>query len=86
MINVTSVSIFEAKTNLSKYVTSISEKKEPFIVILRNGKPVARIVPYEDSSSVRIGTGIGIIPPMGSLDDFNNIDIETDFTGNGDLI
>ena len=43
----TTVSIFEAKTNLSKYVASLAERKEPFIVITRNGKPAAKLIPYE---------------------------------------
>lgn len=81
-----SVSIFEAKTNLSKYVTSVAEKKEPYVVILRNGKPVARIVPFEEDSSSRIGTGVGLISRMDSLEDFNSIDVESDFINGGGLL
>ena len=37
----TTVSMFEAKTNLSRYVASVVSQQEPYIVITRNGKPVA---------------------------------------------
>ena len=82
----TTVSMFEAKTNLSKYVSSVVEKEEPFIVISRNGKPVAKIVPYEPDCSRRIGIAAGKLPPMVSLDDFNSIDTEEDFAGKGAFI
>ena len=36
MISMTSVNMFEAKTNLSKYVAAIVEKTEPFIIISQN--------------------------------------------------
>lgn len=78
-------SIFDAKTNLSKYIASILSKQEPYVVIVRNGKPVARLVPYEAETGNRIGTGKNLIPRMTSLDEFNRIDaeIENDFSGNG---
>ena len=82
----TSVNMFEAKTNLSKYVSCVEERKEPYIVIMRHGKPVARIVPYEDPCQNRIGQGKGIIPVMGDLDDFNSVDVEQIFTGDGGLL
>ena len=75
----TTVSIFEAKTNLSKYVASLSERKEPFIVITRNGKPAAKLVPYEADTSRRIGIAKGQLPTLESLDEFNSIDMEKEF-------
>ena len=81
-----SVNMLEAKTNLSKYVAYVSEKKEPFIVILRNGVPAAKIVPYEEDTSLRIGAAKGKLPDMPSLEDFNSIDTEDDFTGEGSLL
>ena len=81
-----SVSIFEAKTNLSKYVASVVTKEEPFIIIARNGKPVAKIVPYENEMENRIGIAKNKIPVMPSLEDFNSIDVATDFIGNGGLL
>lgn len=79
----TSVNMFEAKTNLSKYVLAVEEKKEAYILITRNGKPVAKIVPYDDQPQTRIGLGKGILPEMTSLDEFNSIPVEEDFLDNG---
>ena len=81
-----SVSMFEAKTNLSKYVASVVTKEEPFIIIARNGKPVAKIVPYENEMENRIGIAKNKIPVMPSLEDFNSIYVTTDFIGNGGLL
>ena len=44
----TTVSMFEAKTNLSKYVSAVVDNDEPYVVITRSGKPVAKIVPFTD--------------------------------------
>ena len=81
-------SIFEAKTNLSKYIAAICTKQEPYVVIVKSGKPVARLIPYEESTASRIGVGKDIIPSLESLDIFNevNVDIARDFSGNGGLL
>lgn len=81
----TAVSMFEAKTNFSKYVSSVADQGEPYVVILRNGKPVAKIVPFEDHPSRRIGAAEGILPLLPSLDEFNSIDLEEEMTGGGIL-
>lgn len=39
------VNMLEAKTNLSKLVEAVETGKETEIILARNGKPVARIVP-----------------------------------------
>ena len=83
----TAVSMFEAKTNLSKYVSYVEEKREPYIVIMRNGKPVARIVPYnEEESFHRLGAGNGLIPKLEDLEILNHIDVESEFFGNGGIL
>ena len=82
----TSVSMFEAKTNLSKYVSAVSDGTEPYIIILKNGKPVARLIPFRDESDKRIGLAEGRIPYLSSLEDFNSIDVSEDFEGGGTLI
>lgn len=82
----TSVSMFDAKTNLSRYVSTVEAGIEPFIVIVRNGTPVAKLVPYEDRTHRRIGIAKGVLPMMGSLDDFNSISSEADFLGDGGLL
>ncbi|MDO4961809.1 MAG: type II toxin-antitoxin system prevent-host-death family antitoxin [Eubacteriales bacterium] len=81
----TAVSVFEAKANLSKYISVVAAKSEPYVVIMKNGKPVAKLVPY-DEDKVRLGVGKDIIPKMGGLDEFNEIDTESAFAGNGGLI
>ena len=81
----TTVSMFEAKTNLSKYVSSVVDREEPYIVISRNGKPVAKIVPYAPEGAQRIGVAAGKLPAMASLEEFNSVDVEGDFLGRGDL-
>jgi prevent-host-death family protein len=82
----TTVSIFEAKTNLSKYVSAVFDKEEPFIVILRNGKPVAKLVPIDDPAEKRIGIAKGAIPVMPSLETFNDFDLVSEFENNGGLL
>ena len=78
-------SVFEAKTNLSKYVASVASHEEPYIVILRSGKPVAKIVPYDQDVSGRIGIAQGILPRL-SLEECNQIPVEEDFLGSGGLL
>lgn len=82
----TTVSMFEAKTNLSKYVASVENGTEPFIIIARSGKPVARIVPYEPETGARIGLAEGAVPYLSSLEAFNSISTEEDFLGNGGIL
>ncbi len=41
------VNMLEAKTNLSKLVEAVESGRETEIILARNGKPVARIVPLE---------------------------------------
>lgn len=82
----TTASIFEAKTNLSKYISAIVSKEVPYVLIVRNGKPVAKLVPLEEETGGRIGVGAGIIPQLKSLEEFNSIDVTEDFEGIGGLL
>ena len=76
------VNIYEAKTNLSKYVEMLESGKEEEIVITRYDKKVARIVLYKDSASKRrLGAAKGIVeerafvtkdPAYGTEDDFGS--------------
>ena len=79
------VNMFEAKANLSRYVTSVAAREEPFVIILKNGKPVAKIVPFEANASQRIGLAEGLLPELPSLEDFNSVNMEEDFLGGGVL-
>lgn len=51
------VNIFEAKTQLSRLIEAIESKQENEIIIARNGRPVARLVPLVSAidASARIG-------------------------------
>ena len=85
MIRMTTVSMFEAKTNLSKYVSAVVDNDEPYVVITRSGKPVAKIVPFTDPEVKRIGLAEGKLPALPSLEDFNSILTEDDFANGGIL-
>ncbi len=54
----TKVNMLEAKTNLSRLVEAVESGKETEIILARNGKPVARIVPIEQAG-VRLGVAEG---------------------------
>jgi len=78
------VNVFEAKTEFSKLIRLVESRREEFITVARNGKPVAKIVPYESAPvSKRIGIAKGkfTVP-----DDFDagNEEIAAMLTG-GDL-
>ena len=45
-------SIFEAKTNLSRYIAEILSKQEPYVVIVKNGKPVAFAFVFCESKKI----------------------------------
>ena len=54
------VNVFEAKTDFSKLIRLVELRREEFITIARNGKPVAKIVPFENAPvSKRIGIAKG---------------------------
>ena len=59
------VSVREAKTDLSKFIRMVENKKEDEIRIARNGRPVVKIVLIQPvSASKRIGVAEGkfIVP------------------------
>ena len=60
VISMMQVNMLEAKTDLSKLVRMLESNTQDFIAIARNGKPVAKIVPYEETPvSKRIGIAKG---------------------------
>jgi prevent-host-death family protein len=57
---VTMVNMLEAKNNLSKLVEAVESGGETEIIIARNGKPAARLVPLEEKKRpVRLGLAKG---------------------------
>lgn len=71
------VNMLEAKTQLSKLVEAVESGSEKEIIIARNGKPAARLVPveHEPRKKIRLGLAEGKYPSM-SLDEFNALDEE----------
>ena len=67
------VNILEAKTNLSNLVRLIETGKEENIIIARYGKPVAKMVVYNDTPvSKRIGVAKGKLKSPDDLDKYND--------------
>lgn len=81
----TAVNMLEAKTHLSKLVDRIERGLEGEIVIARNGRPAARLVPITPSDA---GKRIGLLkgkfqaPSLEQLDEAN-ADIARDFQDAG---
>ena len=75
----TQYNMYEAKTNLSKIIRTLEDKKEDYILISRNGKPIIKMVLYEDTDRLKaFGCGKGMIDIP---DNFDEIDISSDFDG-----
>ena len=67
------VNIREAKTNLSNLVRLIETGKEESIIIARHGKPVVKMVVYNDAPvSKRIGVAKGKLKSPEDLDQYND--------------
>ncbi len=59
------VNMHEAKTHLSKLVEQIESGEVTEVILARNGRPVARLVPLDDKAakvSRRIGIAKGMFP------------------------
>ena len=66
------VNMLDAKTNLSRLVEAVESGAESEVIIARNGKPAARLVPIgaPKGAVVRLGIAEGKHPSM-SLEDFD---------------
>lgn len=72
----TTVNMLEAKTTLSRLVEAVESGAESEIIIARNGKPAAKLVPMDaNKPKVRLGLHAGKSPPI-SLEDWNSTDAE----------
>jgi prevent-host-death family protein len=71
------VNMLEAKTRLSRLVEAVESGAEKEIIIARNGKPAAKLVPLADKprGGIRLGLCEGKYPPM-TLEEFNSTDEE----------
>lgn len=69
------VNMLEAKTSLSKLVEAVESGAESEIVIARNGKPAARLVPVQ-SPEQDVSRRIGIAKGLFTVPDDFDIDNE----------
>jgi len=65
--------VLEAKTQLSKLLDAVESGAEPEIVIARNGKPAARLVPIADVArpAFKIGLAKGRLQIPADFDDLD---------------
>ena len=75
------VNIFKAKSDLSRLVEAVESGAEPEIVIARNGRPAARLVPVKKPA--RPVQRIGVIKVAGDIppDDAKMTEIIADMFG-----
>jgi antitoxin (DNA-binding transcriptional repressor) of toxin-antitoxin stability system len=66
------VNMLEAKSSLSRLVESIELGEEREIVIARNGRPVAKLVPIGVTSEKRIGIAKGLFEVPDDIDGHND--------------
>lgn len=72
----TTVNVLEAKTQLSKLIDAVESGRESEVIIARNGKPAARLVPLaKPKQVVKLGLYDGQGPSI-SLEEFNALDKE----------
>lgn len=74
------VNMLEAKSNLSKLVEAVETGVETEVIIARNGRPVARLVPIAPKQGQRIGIARGQFVVPDTIDADNSI-IEALFAG-----
>lgn len=78
------INMHEAKTRLSQLVDAIESGAETEIVLARNGRPAARIVPMPARKPIRMGLARGRfnVPDDWDADDE---EIAASFNGSSDL-
>lgn len=75
------VNMLEAKSTLSRLVESVELGREREIIIARNGRPAARLVPMGAAQQPqRIGLARGLFEPPEDID-AHNPEIASLFTG-----
>lgn len=78
------VNMHEAKTHLSALVEAVESGVEREVVIARNGKPVARLVPLATQRKpLRLGVARGLFKVPETIDR-DNAEIERLFYGDAD--
>jgi prevent-host-death family protein len=79
------VNMLEAKTKLSKLVEAVESGAESEIIIARNGKPAAKLVPLDAAPKKKRQLGLlaGKYPPM-DFEGFQAMDAEIEAMFLGD--
>ena len=67
----TSVNMLQAKSSLSRLVEAIEQGREREIIIARNGRPAAKLVPIGPSTGKRIGVAKGKFEVPDDIDRHN---------------
>lgn len=71
----TAINMLQAKSNLSRLVESIEQGEEREIIIARNGRPAAKLVPLASvPASNRIGVAKGLFEVPDDID-ANNAEV-----------
>ena len=77
----TAINMLQAKSNLSRLVESIEQGEEREIIIARNGRPAAKLVPLASvPASRRIGVAKGLFEVPDDID-ANNAEVARMFLG-----
>ena len=63
------VNMHDAKTRLSALVEAVESGREAEVVIARNGKPVARLVPMPARKPIRLGLAKGLFTVPDNIDE-----------------
>ena len=81
----TTVNMLEAKTQLSRLVEAVESGAEAEIIISRNGKPAAKLVPLDTAPAKRRRLGLleGKYPPM-DFEAFQAMDAEIEAMFHGE--
>lgn len=67
------INMLEAKSSLSRLVEAVELGEEPEIIIARNGRPAAKLVPIDvASTSKRIGIAKGAFEVPDDIDTHND--------------
>ena len=75
------VNIIEAKTDFSRLIRLLESRREDYITVARNGKPIAKITLIDEPPvSKRIGAGKGRFTVNGDFD-ADNREIEDMLSG-----
>ena len=75
------VNMLQAKSSLSRLVESIEQGQEMEIVIARNGRPAAKLVPIDKlSAGQRVGVARGKFEVPDNID-LHNDEVASMFTG-----